>query len=278
MGKLVRRSSKDRFVSLWSNSPIGSAASTEAHFAVGGRWHAHPPGPGRKSSSAGFFKSAKKIIVGAVTTRKRLLNSRGMNIKNLLRSAVLLVLTNLSALAVVDLGDATSGTPYDRYMTPVKQVFDSMQSEGASMEKVESLMRQGRGFRYAPGEPFFPGGCREQTAARRCGDCKDKALLAHRPDARCQRPVRDRQIQARRQRQPRLGHVAARGSLVDSRLHDELEADGGGTVGAGRLCAALLLQQEPGLSAHEKAAQVADVAVKGKTRECEIRRIRRFVG
>jgi hypothetical protein len=98
-----------------------------------------------------------------------------MKIKSLLCFAALLLCSTFSALAAVDLGDATSGTPYDRYMAPVRQVFDSMHSEGASMESVQALMRQGRGFRYAHVEPFLPA-LPQQTAARRCGDCKDKAL------------------------------------------------------------------------------------------------------
>ena len=98
-----------------------------------------------------------------------------MKIKSFLCSAALLLCAKLSAFAVVDLGDATSGTPYDRYMTPVRQVFGGIHGEGASMESVEALMRQGRGFRYAHTEPYQPAQP-EQTAARHCGDCKDKAL------------------------------------------------------------------------------------------------------
>jgi hypothetical protein len=36
-------------------------------------------------------------------------------------------------------------------------------------------MRQGRAFRYAHTEPFVPA-LPQDTAARHCGDCKDKAL------------------------------------------------------------------------------------------------------
>jgi len=81
----------------------------------------------------------------------------------------------LAALAAVDLGSTTSQTPYDRYMSPVRQTFASIQDAGTTMEKVQALMRQGRGFRYAHSEPYYPAHP-EQTAAKRKGDCKDKAL------------------------------------------------------------------------------------------------------
>jgi hypothetical protein len=90
-------------------------------------------------------------------------------------SAALLLLANLSAFAAVDLGSSTSQTPYDRYMSPVKQTFASISGEGATMEKVQALMRQGRGFRYAHTEPYYPA-TPQQTASKRKGDCKDKAL------------------------------------------------------------------------------------------------------
>jgi hypothetical protein len=95
--------------------------------------------------------------------------------KHFLCTAVLLLLVKLSAFGIVDLGSATSHTPYDRYMSPVKQVFNGMHGGGASMERVEALMREGRGFRYAHTEPYYPAAPQE-TAARHVGDCKDKAL------------------------------------------------------------------------------------------------------
>jgi hypothetical protein len=95
--------------------------------------------------------------------------------KNLILSLALLLLANLSASAVVDLGSATSNTPYDRYMAPVAQTFASIHGEGATMQKVQALMRQGRNFRYSHTEPYYPA-LPQQTAALRKGDCKDKAL------------------------------------------------------------------------------------------------------
>ena len=73
--------------------------------------------------------------------------------KPILFSAALLLLAKLSAFAIVDLGSTTAHTPYDRYMSPVKQVFNGMHSEGTTMDRVQALMRQGRAFRYAHTEP-----------------------------------------------------------------------------------------------------------------------------
>ena len=80
-----------------------------------------------------------------------------------------------AASAIVDLGSATSYTPYDRYLGPVKQTYASLQGEAPSMEKVQSLMRQGRNFRYSHTDPYNPA-LPNVTAAKRKGDCKDKAL------------------------------------------------------------------------------------------------------
>ena len=96
--------------------------------------------------------------------------------KNTLLTAALLLLTRFAlSAATIDLGNVTDHTPYDRYLTPVKQVFNTMHGEAASMDKVQSLMRQGRSFRYAHSEPYVPAMPKE-TAARHTGDCKDKAL------------------------------------------------------------------------------------------------------
>jgi hypothetical protein len=95
--------------------------------------------------------------------------------KNTILTLALLLLAKLSAFAIVDLGSTTSQTPYDRYMSPVKQTFASLSGNGATMDRVQALMRQGRGFRYAHSEPYYPA-LPEQTAAARKGDCKDKAL------------------------------------------------------------------------------------------------------
>lgn len=101
--------------------------------------------------------------------------TKAIVMNRLILSAALLLAAQLSAFAVIDLGSSTSQTPYDRYMSPVKQTFAGISGGGATMEKVQALMRQGRGFRYAHSEPYYPA-LPEQTAAKRMGDCKDKAL------------------------------------------------------------------------------------------------------
>jgi hypothetical protein len=90
-------------------------------------------------------------------------------------SLALLLLTKFAAFAAVDLGTTIEHTPYDRYMSPVKDVLSSIHGEGASMDKVQAAMRQGRAFRYAHNEPYVPA-MPQETAARHTGDCKDKAL------------------------------------------------------------------------------------------------------
>jgi hypothetical protein len=95
--------------------------------------------------------------------------------KKFLALAALFLAAKLSASAVVDLGNAASATPYDRYMAPVKQVFGSIHGENTTLDRVNTLMREGRGFRYSHTEPFYPA-LPQETASRRAGDCKDKAL------------------------------------------------------------------------------------------------------
>jgi len=95
--------------------------------------------------------------------------------KTFFASTALLFVAGFSASAVPILSTAVRTTPYERYMTPVRQAFDNMHGEGATMERVNMLMRQGRNFRYSRTDPYFPAPP-EETAARRAGDCKDKAL------------------------------------------------------------------------------------------------------
>ena len=98
-----------------------------------------------------------------------------MNIKLSLLSFAALFLAQFTASAVVDLGSTISRTPYEAYMSPVKQVLSSLNGTAPAMDRVATLMRQGRGFRYAHTDPYNPA-LPQQTAARRVGDCKDKAL------------------------------------------------------------------------------------------------------
>jgi hypothetical protein len=86
-----------------------------------------------------------------------------------------LVLGPLSALALTDLGTVATSTPYDPYIAPVKQTLSSLAGPTASMDKVKALMGKGRGFRYSHTEPY-QAALPEVTAARKVGDCKDKAL------------------------------------------------------------------------------------------------------
>src|SRR5471030_2018851 len=96
--------------------------------------------------------------------------------KNIALFLTSLFLTHLG-FAAVDLGLPSSGTPYDRYMSPVKHVLGQLdgQKEQASMDRVRQLMREGRRFRYSFTSPYTPASPQD-TAARHAGDCKDKAL------------------------------------------------------------------------------------------------------
>jgi hypothetical protein len=98
-----------------------------------------------------------------------------IDMKTTLLTAALFLLTKLVVSAAVDLGTSIDHTPYDRYMTPVKEVLSSMHGEAAGMDKVQSAMREGRAFHYAHTEPYLPA-MPQETAARHTGDCKDKAL------------------------------------------------------------------------------------------------------
>ncbi len=88
----------------------------------------------------------------------------------------LLSASALSAFAVpVDLGSTAGYTPYDAYMRPVKRVLSCVPNQKAGMDRVTELMREGRAFRYVHSDPYNPMPPAE-TARRRSGDCKDKAL------------------------------------------------------------------------------------------------------
>jgi hypothetical protein len=85
------------------------------------------------------------------------------------------LLTAAVAPAAVDLGSPASGSPYEPYMRPVKQVLGSLASTGTSMDRVKELMREGRSFRYSFTEPYVAQ-LPEDTARTRTGDCKAKSL------------------------------------------------------------------------------------------------------
>ena len=57
-----------------------------------------------------------------------------VNMKTTFLSLAILLTAKLAASAVTDLGAPTDHTPYDRFLTPVKESFSSMHGDGASME------------------------------------------------------------------------------------------------------------------------------------------------
>lgn len=96
--------------------------------------------------------------------------------KKLLLALLALATAHIAfASAPLDLGAPAGGTPYDRYMTPVKHVLTQLRGEEGSMERVRQLMRVGRNFRYSFTDPYTAA-TPETTAATRAGDCKAKAL------------------------------------------------------------------------------------------------------
>lgn len=91
--------------------------------------------------------------------------------------ALVLAGSQFAALAHtnVDLGAPAAATPYDPYMTPVKQVLTHLATTDNSMDRVRSLMHEGRAFRYSFTSPYVAA-TPDVTAATRSGDCKAKAL------------------------------------------------------------------------------------------------------
>jgi len=79
------------------------------------------------------------------------------------------------AAASVDLGITAGYTPYDRYMSPVKQVLTHLNGTTPTMDRIRQLMSEGRNFRYSFTDPYLAA-TPEQTAATRSGDCKAKSL------------------------------------------------------------------------------------------------------
>src|SRR5476649_2928512 len=96
--------------------------------------------------------------------------------KSLLLALALLASQGLAlAHTSLDLGSPASATPYDPYMTPVKQVLTHLSNEDNSMTRVRQLMHEGRAFRYSFTSPYVAA-TPEVTASTRAGDCKAKAL------------------------------------------------------------------------------------------------------
>lgn len=87
---------------------------------------------------------------------------------------ITLLTVQAAALAGVDFGSPSS-TPYDRYLGPVREVLGTLSKEKPTMQRVQTLMSQGRSFRYHMDNPYVPA-APALTAKNREGDCKDKAL------------------------------------------------------------------------------------------------------
>lgn len=66
-------------------------------------------------------------------------------------------------------------TPYDLYLGPVFKVLSEVGSDSPELEKVIALMREAHSFEYKMEDPLRPLTPAE-TARRRAGDCKAKAL------------------------------------------------------------------------------------------------------
>ena len=98
-----------------------------------------------------------------------------INMKTSILSLALLLTAKLASFAGFDTGTPSDYTPYDRYLSPVRSVLSHPGQQKPSMEQVRSLMVQGRNFRYRMENPYVAA-MPETTAAKRSGDCKDKAL------------------------------------------------------------------------------------------------------
>ena len=89
----------------------------------------------------------------------------------------LVVIGTDSLLAAVDTGQPTSGTPYDRYHGPVRQVLGRAGSTSPPIDQVRSQFRTARRYRYYfnAAEPYTPQ-APAVTESRQQGDCKAKSL------------------------------------------------------------------------------------------------------
>ena len=90
---------------------------------------------------------------------------------------VVLLASSQTLFAEVDTGRPAGGTPYDRYLGPVRTVYARCGSASPSIDEVRSQLRAARRFRYYfnAAEPYTPQ-APEITESKQQGDCKAKSL------------------------------------------------------------------------------------------------------
>ncbi len=86
-----------------------------------------------------------------------------------------LLIAQAAAFAGIDLGTPAGFTPYDRYMSPVKQVLGSLRGQTNDLKRAQSLLSTGRNFRYSFTDPYTAA-MPAVTARTQTGDCKAKSL------------------------------------------------------------------------------------------------------
>ena len=86
-----------------------------------------------------------------------------------------LFIAQAASFAGIDLGTPAGFTPYDRYMSPVKQVLGSLHGQTNDLKRAQSLLSEGRNFRYSFTDPYTAA-LPSVTARTQTGDCKAKSL------------------------------------------------------------------------------------------------------
>jgi len=99
-----------------------------------------------------------------------------MPVRTLALALSVLLLARVSTpAAVVDLGSPAGYTPYDRYMSPVRQVLGTLHGQTTDFDRVQNLLRVGRSFRYSFTDPYVAAPP-AVTGRTKTGDCKSKSL------------------------------------------------------------------------------------------------------
>lgn len=94
------------------------------------------------------------------------------------RLLIIAVLSSRAGLhAQVDTGRPTSGTPYDGYLSPMRQTYAGMRGGSPTTDDVRAQLRIAHRFRYFfdPAQPYTPQ-LPSVTESRGEGDCKAKSL------------------------------------------------------------------------------------------------------